>query len=74
MCVQVNVRGQWCHTVGELRKAVPCDPIKESCYKKLPNAHQCLCGVDAEATLNATGVEWIRDDCGDYHVGRPTER
>ena len=68
MCVQVCVRGNWCETVGELRRAVPCEIVRDPCYDKLPNDHQCLCGVDLGATLRAAGVRYEQDDCGDWHV------
>jgi len=68
MCVCVCVRGNWCETVGELRRAVPCEIIREPEYESLPEDHQCLCGVDIAATLQAAGVEFERDDCGDWHV------
>ena len=68
MCVLVNVRSVWCQTVGELRQKVPCQPVKDSCYEIEPRDDDCLCGVNIEATLRAAGVEWTRDECGDYHV------
>ena len=73
MCVQVCVRGNRCDTVGELRLAVPCEIVRDPCYdnlvrKPLPQEHQCLCGVDVAATLQAAGVEYEQDDCGDWHV------
>jgi len=71
VCYAVNVRGEWCDRIGELRRAVPCEPQRDPAYATLPPDDACLCGCDIEATLNAAGVQWERDDCGDYHVWKP---
>ena len=68
MCFVVQVRGKWCETVKDLRDAVPCVPVKEDCYDAMLPDNACLCGVDIPSTLTAAGVEFTRDDCGDFHV------
>ena len=68
MCVLVQVRGIWCETVRELRVTVPCVPVKDACYETMPRDDDCLCGVDIPATLEAAGVTFEKDDCGDFHV------
>ena len=68
MCYAVNVRGEWCDRIGELRRAVPCEPQRHPVYATMPPDDACLCGVNVEATLTAAGVTWERDDCGDWHV------
>lgn len=69
MCVQVNVRGEWVDTVGDLRAALGC---KVQANRFAPDAalaaDACLCVVDVGATLDAAGVGWVKDHGGDYHV------
>lgn len=69
MCTQVCIKGNWCETVGELRRQVPeATIIKEACYRDMPDDDSCLCGIDIPATLNTAGMASEVDESGDYHA------
>jgi hypothetical protein len=69
MCSNVCIKGEWCETVGELRRAVPgATLVKEPCYKELPDDSFCLCGIDIPATLKTAGLDCTQAECGDYHA------
>lgn len=69
MCVQVNVRGEWVDTVGDLRAALGCEvQANRFCPDRPEFSEWCLCLVDMPATLDAAGVGWVLDHAGDYHV------
>jgi len=68
MCVEVCVRGNWCETVGELRRAVPCEIVPDPLYEHPPQDEHCLCGVDIPETLERAGVAFEQDENFDYHV------
>ena len=74
MCVEVRVGNVWCSTVGELRAAIPCEPIKEACYQQMPRETSCLCGIDIPATLASAGVVFTLDETANYVVKTTDER
>ncbi|NBW21730.1 MAG: hypothetical protein EBR82_78610 [Caulobacteraceae bacterium] len=53
MCDEVKIDGQWCETIGQLRRALLpiANIVKSRNYNALPPDDACLCGVDICATL-----------------------
>jgi hypothetical protein len=59
MCDEVKIDGQWCDTIGQLRRALlpNANIVKSRHYNALPPDAACLCGVDICATLIQSGRE-----------------
>ena len=69
ICTVVCIGPMWCYTVGEFREHLAgIELVRHPAYLRSPRDFDCLCGVDVDATLTAAGIQYEKDDLGDYHL------